>query len=209
MRAIQYLDVLFGFVPVAVGWSRREFLDRPLRWYLLRLAFVCAAEVVSLTLSKLWIPNAPFVQLSHVVDTLLLVVLFRMLLGDLPYSGLIPWIFPAYLAAFVAAKFTIEPLTLPDQYTYTAVCLVLLALSIVVLLRSLAAEGAGPASNPWTWISLGMIVWFASNLVLFSVLYWYVTLSYDEAVRIYSFHWAGNIVINGIVTWGLLRVRTA
>lgn len=206
MRTFQYIDLALSVVPVFVGlWSRR-FLDGPLRLFLIRITVAFAADGVSAVLAKLWIPNGLFVQGWHLVDNLLLVLLFSALLRGAPGSGLIRWVYPAYLAAFVAAKFTIEPLTVPDQYTYTAVCVVMLGLSIALLLRCLGAEGADPVSNPWTWIAFGLTASFASNLLLFSVLSWYVTLPYEEAVRIYSFHWIGNILVNGIYTVGLLKV---
>ena len=207
MRSFQYLDLALSLVPVLVGWGRRRSLDRPLRLFLVRIAVAFVADFVSAVLAKLWIPNGLFVQSWHLVDNLLLVLLFTAAFRDLPHSGLIRWVYPAYLVAFAVAKFTVEPLPAPDQYTYTAVCVVMLGLSILLLLRSLAMEGSDPLSNPWTWIALGMTASFASNLVLFSVLSWYVTLPYDEAVRIYTFHWIGNIVVNGIYTIGLLKVR--
>lgn len=207
MRIFQYIDLVFSFVPVLVGWGRRRSFDRPLRLFLLRLAMASLADVISLVLGKLWIPNAPFVQSFHLVDNFLLLLIFSLVLRDLPHSGLILWVYPVYLAGFIIAKFTFEPITMPDQYTYSAMYVVLLGLSVLLLLRSLARGDADPASNPWTWISIGFTALFASNLALFSVLSWYVTLPYDEAVRIYAFHWIGNIVVNAIFVYGLLRVK--
>ena len=207
MRAFHYIDVAFGFVPLLMAWRRRTLFDRPLWLFLWHLMLTSLNEVVTLILGKLWIPNAPANLLYHVADTLVLLLMFREVLADRPYARFIPWLFAAYLAAFIVTKFNIEPMTGPDQYSYTAVGVVLLGLSVLVLLRCLGNDRGDPVSNPWTWISIGFTASFALYAAMSSVLKWYVTLSYDEGVRLYSFIWIGNIVVNGIFAFGLLRVR--
>jgi hypothetical protein len=207
LRIFQYIDLASNLLPILIGWNRRKVLDRPLRLFLYRVVFAASADAVSMVLSKLWIPNAWFVQSFHCIDVAWLFWIFSIVARDASYAKGFRIAIPVYAGAFLVAKFTFEPMTGMDQYTYTVASLLLLVGAILVLLRTIRTDEGDPFTMPWFWVSMGLITYFASNLVLFSVLQWYTTLSYDEGVRIWTFHWIGDTLVNVIYLAAFLRVK--
>jgi len=182
-------------------------LDRPLRLFFYRLLFATLADVGGRVLAKLWIPNAWFIQSFHCIDVAWLLAIYFVVARDASYAKAFRIAAVAYVAVFLAAKLTFEPMTGMDQYTYTVASLVLLVGAILILLRTIASDEGDPFRLPWFWVSMGLITYFASNVALFSVLHWYTTLSYDDGVKVWTVHWIGNILVNGIYMVGFLRVR--
>jgi hypothetical protein len=207
LRIFQYIDLASNLLPILAGWKLRNFLDRPLRLFLYRIIFAAAADIGAKILGMMWIPNAWFVQSFHCVDVAWLFLIISMVVGESPYAKGFRIAIPAYVGAFLVGKFTFEPMTGMDQYTYTVASLFLIVGAILILLRTISADEGDPFAMPWFWVSMGLLTYFASNLVLFSVFHWFTTLSTDEAVRIWTFHWIGNTLVNGIYLAAFLRVK--
>jgi hypothetical protein len=209
LKVVFYIDLISYVLPLWVGFSRMRYLDRAMRLFLLRLSIAALVDLVSLILAKMWIPNAWVIQLFHIWDVPLLLFIFSLLSRSTLYRALFKLAIVVYLGAFLIAKITFEPISLPDQYTYTGASLVLLIGSIMILYEVVSADGVDPFAEPWFWIGLAVIAYFAINIAIFSVWQWFVTLEYDHAIWLGVIQWTSNIIANCFIMVGYLRVKKA
>jgi hypothetical protein len=204
---IAWSDFASNLAPVAAGVWRFRSLSRPLRWFLALAVFASACEWSSVAMAFSGIHNLWLIQLYHAVSASAIIALlstFRT--GTAPDLATRTFL-ALYAAGWLVAKWTFEPIIGDDQYTYTVACAASLISAAWYLNHLARAEHGELVREPRFWIACGVLLYYASNLVLFSEFRQFIMLSSVEAITIWQIHWGVDVVVNGLFTAGFLVAR--
>jgi hypothetical protein len=198
--------LLTTIFPVVAGLSRIGRLTRPMRLFLILVSIGAAVEYGSFVMGKFHIHNLWLLQLYHLIDFVLILTLFRRWLIDEGKRTVVRWAGIVFVSLWVVAKFTIEPLTAADQYTYAASSLIILPIALVLLFEIAGDDTRDFVKESRFWVISGFLLYFAGNFILFSVFQWATSLALLDFLTVWTVHWSLNVVVNVIFTMSFLLV---
>jgi len=115
---VAYVDFVSSLLPFGVGVSRRGNMTVPLRLFLIYMLMGIVVEIVSYILANQKISNLWLMQCYHLGAYSLLIVIIGYWVRGILLSRILRWGLIVYILTWGFAKFSFEPFTGPDQYTF-------------------------------------------------------------------------------------------
>lgn len=209
LPAIYWIDFATNFLPVGVGLYNRRWIVKENRlFFFFTIAALCS-ELITFTLAINGIRNLWMLQIYSLVSYTLLALLFAHWLQPDPISRLVRYSVLLYGIVWTGAKvFGIEGINDPAHFTHPIASTALVIISSITLYR-ISHNDTEP--HWWNtmrfWVSSGVLLYFAGNVMLFVVLDKIASLRFSDAMTIWSFHWSIDAVTNISYTFGLLCLR--
>ncbi|GAB3996297.1 hypothetical protein GCM10028807_38490 [Spirosoma daeguense] len=155
-------------ISVGIAIVRRRFLQAELVYIGLFLLLSLIGELVSLTLSKLHIPNLFLLHLYTPIEFNIIALFYRRF-----FSNFYPkWLVIALLLIFnsfvILNVLFVQPLTVFNTYSRGLESLMVIGLAVLCFYKMLTElDVKHPETYPVFWINTGFLLYFAGSLILF------------------------------------------
>lgn len=189
-----WLSIGSSILPIVAGLFNRRHLIKPLVLLLLYASIVFAVEVSSVLMIRVF--SAPTTTLYQVF-TLIEFILFSMIFYQWQAKGAQQVLTRAIVVLFSVLWVYVEltaHVTLFDSLVVSVEAVLLVILAVTSLLM-LALENTGNVfGNPRFWVSSGVLLYFAGNLIVFAVFNEMSEQKDATALNIWRFHAVLNII---------------
>ncbi|NEU68155.1 hypothetical protein GK091_14785 [Spirosoma agri] len=155
-------------ISLGVALVRRRFLQAELKYIGAFLLLSLVGEIVSLTLSKLHIPNLFLLHIYTLLEFNIIALFYRRF-----FSAFYPrWLIVVLLLVFnsfvVLNTLFFQPLTVFNTYPRGLESLMVIGLAILCFYKMLTElDIKHPETYPIFWINTGFLLYFAGSLILF------------------------------------------
>jgi hypothetical protein len=204
---VAYGDFISNLIPLGIGLSRYRALPRPMRLFLVFIAINVSSEVVSYSLASHGVSNLWFIHLYDLVTTVLLFEILILLCRSRGAHTVFRLISAVYVAAWFVGKFTFEPFTASDQFTFSGFGTVMVIASTYCLFQLVSLDDLDLRKEYRFWLLAGIFLDHIGNLILFSVLEHYIHLDLGQGITIWEYHWWLNVIVNCFYAGGFCLAR--
>ena len=207
LPTIAIADFISNLVPVAIGAWRFRSLSRPLRPFFGLVVLAALSEWVSFAMATNGIHNLWLIQIYHLIAASGIILLFSTWRTGTSVDALSKAFVGAYVLLWIVAKFAFEPITADDQYTYTVACAACLIAAVWYLSHVARQEDLELPREPQFWMACGVLLYYATNVVLFSEFHRVILSSKMDFAVVWQLHWGADILVNLLFSYGFFRVR--
>lgn len=168
-------------------------------WTLLALvALGFATELVTLAMGARGIRNLWVIHFYTLLEYVLLVMIFGAWHSHNPRMHSILLLSGALFALFwLGLKWTgIEPFIAPVTYTHSVSSALLTIVATVTLVDIARLPETVVYRDARFWVSVGVLLNYTTNVVLFLVMDWFVNLPRSEAAAVWTIRWVASAVMN-------------
>lgn len=201
-----YIDLVSNIVPLAAGIRCRRLLESEMRLFLLFVLIAAVTESTASVLSHLNVVNWWMLNVYTILEYVLVIWVLSHWQRERMKTALQVSIV-VFGIVWIVSKFTIEDFHSPDTYTQTISSTLVLAASTISLLRLTPPNGSTMLRDIRFWVTGGLLLYSAGNLTAALLLDKVVSLKFPDAMIVYQLHWALNILVNLMYTFGFLSVR--
>jgi hypothetical protein len=187
-------------LPVIVGWIRRKYLSRGSRVLLGLLAFYLLFLPTQLAMLFSDANTHWLSQLYVFLEFCTIAIVLLLEIDDAHVRAAIKWAIFMYCTFWLMAKFTIEPLTLYDNYTGPFAAVLLIVIATYKLIELLREGRESVFRKSMFWISTGIIVYYVGTMPLVSLANMLLTRPLEEFANFWKINWGLAIVSNLIYT---------
>lgn len=200
---ISSLTVIIPLTLGALGWKR---LDKGLRYFVILLLLVLLTELTAFFgLSAFNIPNLLVYNIFTGAEYLFLILMFTSWLDSRRLNRILQGSIPIFLVVWIAANYAFKPFF--EQY-YTLLLSIesvfFVILSVLALVREMRDSRVLLVDNPIFWIASGVLVYFAGNLFVFTLMGTIIKNTDIEPHHIYLIHTVLNLTKNVLFSIGFL-----
>jgi hypothetical protein len=199
---ISSLTVIIPLTLGALGWKR---LDKGLRYFVILLLLVLLTELTAFGLGAFKIRNLHIYNIFTGAEYLFLILMFTSWLDSRILNRILLGSIPIFLVIWVAANYAFE--TSPEQF-YTLFLsiesVLFVFLSVLVLVKEMRDSSVLLVDNPVFWIASGVLVYFAGNLFVFTLMGTIIENTDIKPHSIYLIHTVLNFTKNVLFSIGFL-----
>lgn len=204
---IAYIYMLSVFFVVGVGSIRFKRFDRGMLWFFIFLLVYLLTEIISYTLMLFSVNNHWVLHIYDLLEFITLMLTFSAWLTDKRVQSVIRLSIPVFAVLWLVSKFTIESFSGLSNYMHPLALLVVIIVSIISLFQIFRQLPIEPAVTHRIWISGGILTYYSSSIIFYSLINYFAAMSYDDAIAIMMVHWSVGIFINLIYSVGILMVK--
>ena len=189
------LSVVLMVIHVLLGFYRYRKLGESQRTLVLMVSIALLAEAFSRFLNTRELPTYPVFHVYAVIEYGLIGLIYARFFKGTILSIALRYSIPAlFILAFVNVLFW-QPFSVPNTNVVTVVGIVFMFISISFFFRSLSKMLYRRIErSAMFWISIGVLVYFSSILLMFAYLNWLVPLGFDQTNNILFLNLFFNII---------------
>jgi len=155
-------------ISVGVAIMRRRFLQAELIYICAFLLLSLLGELVSLTLSKLHIPNLFLLHIYTLVEFNIIALFYRRFFSTFYPKWLVIVLLLIFNSFVILNTLFLQPLTVFNTYARGLESLMVIGLAILCFYKMLTElDIKHPETYPVFWINTGFLLYFAGSLILF------------------------------------------
>lgn len=202
--AIAFYAAFTVVVPLVLGLIGYRKLSPALRYFVYLLAFTLFTEVTGLVLSRIKIENLWVYNTYTAVEYTLLIMMFTSLLEGKRLRRILLWSIPVFIVIWGLATFL---LTVSDQFHSIFLSIesvVFVFIAVMTLVKEMRDSSVLLVDNPVFWVSSGVLVYFAGNLLVFTFIDQLLKDTEVGMLSAWVIHAAMNVSKNIIYSIGFL-----
>ncbi|GEM_PF-930803 len=191
-----------GIIPLFVGLWFGKSLSLEFKLLLTLIAMAVVVEAISVVLSAhKWNNYWPF-NIYTLFEFGLLMLIFALWQNRPKWRYFIAFSVPAFVVVWVLVK-VINPERDPrfDSYAATFESVVLVAVSVLTLIRLTSEDIMGIFRNPRFWVVSAVMIYFSGNLIIFALANVILSGDYSELDLIWSIHSMLGVTANLIYAY--------
>jgi len=201
MSFFYYFALAFGVVPFIVGLNLYNKLDTGMKFLLLLFGIGLLIDAFGYYLyfftkiqNNIWLYH-----FYTLIEYSLLIAAFSYWQKDFKLKRMFRISIPGFAVLWIGAKLFCENFSLPDNYTASLECVLLVAVSFSTLYALSKEHLDNIFRDPRFWVGSAVLVYFSGNLLTFAL---------SNIIGNWSFHHQlMNITANLLYTGGFLCLR--
>lgn len=189
-------------VVLVIGLFRLKQLGRVQKVLTVLLLVALAAELISRALWQRSLNNFPVFHVYAIVEFGLFMLLYQEAFEERYAKLTLKWAAISFLVFGAVNAAFFQPVLSPNTNVTTTSSVILICLSLFVffqMLREMKYERI--EKSALFWINTGVLIYFSSSFVLFSVGERFVSTSIDDTINLWTLHLFFNLV--HYITFGL------
>lgn len=194
--------------PLATAFSVRKYLWENNQWLTYFLLNHLISEVVTISLALNRIRNLEAMLFFSLIEGILLLLLYRSVIEEIPLKRFLKFLTPAYVLGFVGVYFFLDYNLYIPSYTYPFHQVVML---VTVLLffadRMKRMNEIFLTENPMFWISCGFLFFYTGSIFYFA-LHDTLFASYPSISKNgWLIHSTMLVILNLFLAIGIFKIR--
>lgn len=198
------------FIPLTLAVFKRKLLWKQHNWFCYFLINHLLSELVTASLGLKKIRNLEVMLFFSLIEGVLLLLLYRTAIEEIPIKRFLKFLTPAYVLGFVGVYFFLDYKLYIPSYTYPFHQVVML---VAVLLffadRMKRMNEIFLTENPMFWISCGFLFFYTGSIFYFAL---HDTLFADYpsiSKNGWLIHSTMLVIMNLFLAIGIFKIRKA
>jgi len=200
------IAILSTFAPVIAGFIRRRVLKGDSAIVFSVFVALSGLSICELVLARLSRNNLWVGQVSTLIETVVMLLLFAGWVHDRAASNVFRGIAVAYSFFWFVLKLTIESLDKPSKISVPISTIILVTSAIFVLFQFSRSIERSIVLDWRFWIVTSLLIKSSTNIMFFALMDVIIKLPIQETVQIFSFFWILVTISNLINAGGMLCV---
>lgn len=208
-RALTYISIASGFVPLIICFTKLKTLDRKSRVLFIYFIISAITEILSLPLASSYI-NYFYLQNSFVlIEFFLFAFVYYLDFDSIFLKKIIRYFVLFYFLASLAVFLFYKPFSQSNNITSIFEAWILMSFSIFFFYK-IQSELAIPklSDYPPFWYNCGILIYFCTSLILFLFNDFIENCSRRTFENLWSLHLVANTAFNILMAIGIWKNRS-
>lgn len=202
-----YIDLASNVLPIGAGFFKRSLLIREKLIFFLFVVASVVIEIIGMYLASHHTNNLWLIHIYNLIEFTLLMMIYARWQENGLWQRLLYFSIILFAIFWIVSKWTIEGFFEPSQYTRTVSSVIFIPVASIMLINLMREEGMVIHRDYRFWISAGVLLNFAGNIMLFLYNGPISNLRIEEWVPIWTIHWIISIAVNLFYMGGFLCMK--
>ncbi|MBE0642853.1 MAG: hypothetical protein IH600_02115 [Bacteroidetes bacterium] len=204
LNKIFLLSVFTVIFPLSLGTLGFKKLDKAFRYFTVLLLLVLISEASAYALARQYKPNLYIYDIFSAIEYVFLILVFSRWFPNRGIRWILYSSIPIFLIIWSSGKYFSAEVDKFDSIFLSIESVVFVILSVLTLVKEMRDSSVLLVDNPVFWIASGLLVYFAGNLFVFSLIEQLFRPGVDTYHGIWIIHTALNVTKNILFSFGIL-----
>jgi hypothetical protein len=202
---IRYISLYSELVPFGIGLIKFRSHNRPFRIFFWFITLALIADWSAYEFQRVGHHNLWIVQVYVLTSTVILLAVFAIWLQQNKKLQSLIWIVNiCYIIFWGFSKISFEGMLEPPLYTLNLSNVILLGVSLLMITSKYFSGSEEWRQDSCFWVSFGLMIYCAGNLIPFLLIGAYVRMHTDMAPHLWFIPWCMTTVANCCYSWAFI-----